>query len=185
MKILNLLLILAVAIPVSSVVPASAKVPPEQAQRRRETIHTDLLDIYLSQNNRPNAIGEYKTLLSYNPNDADMNFKYGRYLAAGGTEGGAIPYLTKAATNDPMNAEYAGTLGQVYLRAKNFPKAVEYLRRAASLPGGKPYAKQYQDAFKFIQYEQQRAATEKRRIEFKKQQEVTRKEQQKKQEDDW
>ncbi|MBX9693143.1 MAG: tetratricopeptide repeat protein [Cyanobacteria bacterium] len=185
MKLLNVLLIIAVALPVSSIVPASAKVPPDEAQRRRELIHNDLLEIYLNQNRRPDAIKEYTTLLSYKPNDAELNFKYGRYLAAGGNEAGSVPFLTKACTNDPMNATYAGTLGTAYLRSKNFPKAVEYLRKASALPGGQKYAKQYQDAFKYIQYEHQREAMEKRKIEFKKQQDENKKQMQKKQEDDW
>lgn len=178
-------LMLIMLMPALSTVPASAKPSPREIAKRKETIHEDLLKIYLAQDRRPDVEKEYKTLLAMKPSSAKLNFDYGRYLAVGHSEASSIPYLVKACTNDPMNAAYAGTLGTAYLRVKNFPKAVEWLRKAVSLPGGAKYKKTYQSAFKYIQYQRQVEIRKKRQEEYRKRQAAARKKQQQREEDDW
>lgn len=184
-KVLSVAMILSFAVPVLNVVPVQAKMTPDEIKHRKESIHEALLDIYLHQNKKPEIISEFKTLLALRPSDAKLNYKYGHYLTVSNSEAAAIPYLQKAVANDPTNALYAGTLGSAYLRMKNFPKAVEYLRTAVQNPGGDKYKKMYQDSVKYIQYQKQRDELKRRQEEYKKRQEEARKKQEQRAEDDW
>src|SRR5262249_52277490 len=150
-------------------------------------IHRCLLDIYIKQAKPTLAIQEYQAVLALDPSDAQTLYAYGTYLTRNGNPSGGIAQLVKAVNADQGNADYAGALGTAYLRAKNFPKAVEYLQRAAALPGGKEkYQKVYEDAFKYVQYEKQRAQMKQKQDQYVKQmQEQKQKQKQEEDDDDW
>lgn len=177
---------LAVAIGlVACVPPSAAQVDAAEVKKRKRVIHRCLLDIYIKQAKTPQAIQEYQAVLALDPNDAQTLFAYGTYLARNGNVAGGIAQLVKACNADPGNADYAGTLGTTYLRAKNFPKALEYLQRAISLPGGKEkYQKYYEDVFKYLQELKQRQQIQKKQDEYNKQIQSQQKQKAKQAEDD-
>lgn len=68
----------------------------------------------------------YALLLKRNPNDADANYNYGKFLAQTATEGRrAIPFLLKARKLGILDADY--TLGMVYITLGDKDKAIKYL----------------------------------------------------------
>lgn len=186
-KLVNGALALSVLVSALSVMPANAQVDPTEVKKRKRVIHRCLLDIYIKQSKTPQAIAEYQQVLALDPSDSQMLYAYGTYLTRNGNPAGGIAQLVKAANADPGNPDYAGALGTAYLRTKNFPKAVEYLQRAAALPGGKEkYGKVYEDAFKYVQYEKQRAAMKVKQEQYAKQmQEQKAKAKQEEDDDDW
>jgi len=186
-KLVNGALALSVLVSALSVMPANAQVDAAEVKKRKRVIHRCLLDIYIKQAKTPQAIQEYQAVLALDPGDAQTLFAYGTFLVRSGNISGGIVQLSKACSADPGNADYAGTLGTTYLRAKNFPKAVEYLQRACSLPGGKEkYQKTYEETYKYVQYEKQRALQKQKQEAYNKQmQQQKQKAKQEEDDDDW
>lgn len=150
--------------------PSVAQVDGSEVKKRKRVIHRCLLDIYIKQAKTPQAIAEYQQVLALDPSDSQTLFAYGTYLSRNGNAAGAIVQLIKAVDADPNNADYAGALGLAYLRAKNFPKALEYLGRASGLPGGKEkYGKHYEEVFKYMQADKQRQFMKQKQDEYNKQ----------------
>ncbi len=171
MKLSNFLL-LSVGLLAPSVVmfqsPAFAQgepVDPVMIAHRKESIHTYLLNIYIAQKRKPEAMSEYKILLGMKPNDPKLNNDLGKFEASSGQMGPAIIHMKKACDLDPGNAEFWGTLGQVYIKAKQYNPALEAYKHAVSL-GGETYKKPYEDAFKYIEYQKRQDAYVKQKKDY-------------------
>ncbi len=156
MKLSNFLLLgAALAIPqvVAMQTPAFADAEDQALiQNRKESIHTYLLNIYIAQKRKPEAMAQYKTLLAMKPNDPRLNNDLGKFEASSGQMGPAIIHMKKAVDLDPGNAQYWGQLGQVYIKAKRYNEALDAYKRAVAL-GGADFQKPYEEAFKYIEYQ--------------------------------
>ncbi len=151
---------------------ASAEVDAAQIQKRKEVIHTCLLNIYLGQKKRLQAMGEYQTLIDLKPQDHALRFKYGRYIAAGGTPAditNAMNQIKKCLQMDPTNPEYNGILGSMYLKQKNPPEALKWLKKAVEY-GGADYVKFYEETYKYIQDMKRIEDIKKKNAEYKQKQ---------------
>lgn len=174
--------------PPSHAVP---KVDAATAQKRRVTIHRQLLSIYKAQNRTPDAMKEYPILLKLTPNDARLRYEYGLYLAKTGNDSGALTQLKKASSMDPSNADIYGAIGTIMIKKKNFKEGCTWIGKAISAGGDtKKYKEMYDKARKYVEYEQKRVQYEKRRKEYQKKLEQRRKAQEakangEKDDDDW
>ncbi len=169
MKLSNFLLLgAALAIPqVVALQPVSAGEPVDAAviANRKESIHTYLLNIYIAQKRKPEAMAAYKTLLAMKPNDPKLNNELGKFEASSGQMAPAITHMKKAVDLDPGNAQFWGQLGQVYIKAKRYNEAMDAYKRAVSL-GGADYQKPYEEAFKYIEYQKKQDAYAKNKKEY-------------------
>ncbi|MBZ0184632.1 MAG: tetratricopeptide repeat protein [Candidatus Obscuribacterales bacterium] len=145
---------------------AAPPVDPAAIERRKVKIHRSLLNIYLAQKRKPEAIGEFKSLLALKPSDSKLHYEYGVFLAQHGDNNSAIQQLKAAQEGDPTSADINGALGTTYLRVKNVSAALEYLQKAAGKDPER-YKKTYEDAYKYIQIQNQRAAMKKRQAQQK------------------
>ncbi len=169
-----------------TVAPANAvEVSAEEIAKRKEIIHSCLLNIYINQHKRPQASQEYQTLLAMKPDDAKMHFAYGSFLAQGNEMGGAAAQIKQAIKLDPANAKYNGTLGLMYLKAKKPTQALDYLKQACACPDGKDFQKTYQETYQFVMYQKRLDEQKKKQEEYKKQVKATATEQKKNDDDDW
>ena len=152
-RVMNSTLALVVIATSFTVAPAFAELDAAQIQKRKEVIHSCLLQIYLDRKQRAQALAEYATLVQMKPSDPKMRYSYGRYLAASGTPGdiaSGITQVKKAVELDPGNFTYNGVLGAMYLKAKNPNEALKWLKLAVQY-GGVDYKKAYEDTFVYIE----------------------------------
>lgn len=150
----------------------AAEVDAAQILKRKEVIHTCLLNIYLGQKKRAQALSEYQTLIDLQPQDHALRFKYGRFIANGGTPAdiaNAMNQIKKCLTMDPTNPEYNGVLGGMYLKQKNPSEALKWLKKAVEY-GGADYQKYYEDTHKYIQSMKRIGDLKKKNEEYRKQQ---------------
>lgn len=148
-------------------VSAGATVDEASIKRRKEVLHTCLLNIYLNQKRSPEAMKEYQALIALKPSDPKMHYDYGRFLAVMGKNSEAIAELKKAAQLNPGDKDINGVLGTTLVRAKQFPAGLDYLKKAVA-HGGEEYRKTYEDAAKYIQAVNQREVAKKRQAEYQK-----------------
>ncbi len=162
-------LIIRIAILLSVVSPALAadesvvKVDPATFAQRKESVNTYLLNIYIAQKRKPEAMAQYKTLLAMKPNDPKLNGDLGKFEASSGQFALAISHLKKACDLDPGNAENWAALGATYLKAKRHEEALDAYRRAVELAGDK-YRKIYEDTQKYVNYIKQQQIINKRKV---------------------
>lgn len=172
MKLSNFLLLSAVVLApaVVTLSPSEAlaqgePVDPVMIAHRKESIHTYLLNIYINQKRKPEAMAQYKILLGMKPNDPKLNNDLGKFEASSGQMAAAITHMKKACDLDPGNAQFWGTLGQVYIKNKQYTPAIEAYKRAVSL-GGADYQKPYEEAFKYIEYQKRQDAYVKQKKDY-------------------
>ena len=113
----------------SMIPPALAQLPVSE---RKERVHTYLLNIYINQKRKPEAMSEYKTLLAMKPNDPKLNSELAKFEASSGNYAQAITLMKKSCELDPDNSLYWGALGAIYLKAKDYQKAVDAYSRGGS-----------------------------------------------------
>jgi predicted Zn-dependent protease len=169
-RVVNCGLALAVIAASITVTPAFAELSADQIQKRREVIHSCLLQIYLDRKQRPQALAEYATLVGYKPSDPKMRYAYGRYLANSGTPAdiaGGITQMKKAVELDPGNFTYNGVLGAMYLKSKKPNEALPYLKLAVQY-GGVDYKKTYEETFVYIESKKRADVVAKKNAEMKK-----------------
>lgn len=111
----------------SMIPPVLAQIP---ASERKERVHTYLLNIYINQKRKPEAMSEYKTLLAMKPNDPKLNAELAKFEASSGNYAQAITLMKKACELDPDNKANWATLGAIYLKAKDYQKALDAYARA-------------------------------------------------------
>ncbi|MBX9666463.1 MAG: hypothetical protein K2X93_02545 [Candidatus Obscuribacterales bacterium] len=131
---------------------SAADVDAAEISKRKEVIHTCLLNIYLAQKKRAQALSEYQVIIGLKPQDHALRFKYARYIANGGTPAdilNAISQIRKCLEMDPSNPEYNGIMGGMYLKQKNPSEALKWLKKAVEC-GGADYVKPYEDTFKYM-----------------------------------
>lgn len=110
----------------------SAALDKAALAERKEKVHTYLLNIYLDQKRKPEAITEYKTLLAMKPNDPRLNSDLAKFEASSGHYAQAIALMKKACDLDPGNAANWGALGAIYLKAKGYQNAVDAYSRGGT-----------------------------------------------------
>lgn len=153
-------IVIRIAILLSLVSPAlaaentGAKVDPALLAQRKESVNTYLLNIYISQKRKPEAMAQYKVLLAMKPNDPKLNGDLGKFEASSGHFPLAISHLKKACDLDPANAEYWAALGATSLKAKKYQEALDAFKRAVEL-GGDKYRKTYDETLKYVNYMKQ------------------------------
>lgn len=129
MKVLKRLalfgLLLAMIPPVLAQNPSSEALDKGALIERKEKVHTYLLNIYIAQKRKPEAMTEYKRLLAMKPNDPRLNSDLGKFEASSGQLASAIAHMKKACELDPGNALYWSMLGSVYLKAKDYQSALD------------------------------------------------------------
>lgn len=103
----------------------SAALDKAALAERKEKVHTYLLNIYIAQKRKPEAMTEYKTLVAMKPNDPRLNSDLGKFEASSGQFASAISHIKKACELEPNNAENWAMLGGVYLKAKDYQKALD------------------------------------------------------------
>lgn len=118
-------LLLAMIPPVLAEDHSSAALEKGALAERKEKVHTYLLNIYIAQKRKPEAMTEYKTLIAMKPNDPRLNSDLGKFEASSGQLASAIAHLKKACELDPGNAQYWSMLGTVYLKAKDYQNALD------------------------------------------------------------
>ncbi|MDZ4836902.1 MAG: hypothetical protein SGJ27_24230 [Candidatus Melainabacteria bacterium] len=153
-----------------TVAPAFAELDAATIQKRREVIHSCLLQIYLDRKQRAQALAEYAILVGYKPNDPKMRYAYGRYVANSGTPAdiaAGIAQIKKAIELDPGNFTYNGVLGAMYLKAKKPNEALPYLKLAVQY-GGADYKKTYEETFVYIETKKRADLVAKKNAEAKK-----------------
>lgn len=160
-------LIIRIAVLLSVVSPALAaentgqKIDPALYAQRKESVNTYLLNIYIAQKRKPEAMAQYKTLLAMKPTDPKLNGDLGKFEASSGQLVAAITHMRKACDLDPGNAQFWGTLGQVYIKNKQYDLALDAYKRAVNL-GGADYQRPYDEALKYIEYMKRKDEFEKR-----------------------
>lgn len=123
-------LLLSMTPPVLAQNPASFSVDKSTLAERKERVHTYLLNIYIDQKRKPEAMAEYKNLPAMKPNDPKLNSELGKFEASSGQFALAISHLKKACDIDPDNKANWAALGAIYLKAKDYQKALEAYDRA-------------------------------------------------------
>lgn len=118
-------LLLAMIPPVLAEDPDSASLDKAALADRRERVHTYLMNIYISQKRKPEALSEFRTLVSMKPNDPNLNLDLGKFEASSGQLASAISHIKKACELEPNNAENWAMLGAVYLKSKDYQKALD------------------------------------------------------------
>lgn len=135
-------------------------IPPVLAQipvsERKERVHTYLLNIYINQKRKPEAMSEYKTLLAMKPNDPKLNAELAKFEASSGNYAQAITLMKKACELDPDNSLYWGALGAIYLKAKDYQKAVDAYSR-----GGSQFIDIRDKTSNYLQHQKQRDSVKK------------------------
>lgn len=129
-KLLLFGLLLSITPPALSQNPASLAVDKATLAERKERVHTYLLNIYIDQKRKPEAMAEYKNLLAMKPNDPKLNSDLGKFEASSGRLASAILHMKKACDLDPDNKSNWAALGAIYLKAKDYQKALESYDRA-------------------------------------------------------
>lgn len=126
---------------ISSVTCAYSVQANSQADKQKEkniATHRSRLNDFMAKNKRSQALKEFSTLVALTPNDGDLRFEYGMYLAKGGNKSAALPQLKKAFDLDPANEQASGEIGSIYYKMKNYQEAAKYLR--FSLAAGGDYS---------------------------------------------
>lgn len=129
-------LIIRIAVLFSVVSPALAaentgqKIDPALYAQRKESVNTYLLNIYIAQKRKPEAMAQYKTLLAMKPTDPKLNGDLGKFEASSGQFASAVAHLKKACELDPANPENWGALGATYLKMKEYDKALDAYNHA-------------------------------------------------------
>ncbi len=72
-------------------------------------------------------------ILQADPSHPEANFRMGIVLDAMGNPRGALNHYLRAVVGAPGNAKIQAHLGELLVRGKNFPKAIEHLQRAIEL----------------------------------------------------
>jgi Tfp pilus assembly protein PilF len=158
----------------STVPPANAEVDVATITNRKEVIHTCLLNIYLQQKKRAQAISEYQILVAMKPTDSKLLYQYGVYLFQGGTPAdysASLTQLKKAVTLEPQNPQINGVIGSLYLKLKNPREALTWFGKACQCGGGPEYKKLFEETSKYIQASEAAAAARKK-IELQKKQQL-------------
>ncbi len=162
MKVLNKLalfgLLLAMTPSVLAEDPDSAALNKAALTYRKEKLHTYLLNIYIAQKRKPEAMTEYKYLVAMKPNDPRLNCDLGKFEASSGQLASAIAHIKKACELDPSNAQYWSMLGSVYLKAKEYQNALDAFdqgvgasRKLDSLEGER-YRELRNQTFEYVQH---------------------------------
>jgi len=136
--------------PVLAQNPASLSIDQAALAQRKESVHTYLLNIYIAQKRKPEAMAEYKTLLAMKPDDPALNNDLGKFEASSGQFASAAVHTKKACDLDPANSNNWGNLAAIYLKMKDYPKALDAYDHAiaASKSAG-------QEASRFIELRNQ------------------------------
>lgn len=104
MKVLKRLalfgLLLAMIPPVLAQDSGSAALDKAALAERKEKVHTYLLNIYIAQKRKPEAMTEYKTLVAMKPNDPRLNSDLGKFEASSGQFASAISHIKKHANSN-------------------------------------------------------------------------------------
>lgn len=113
---------------------------------RKLMIHRVLCDIYDKQHDNKNEASEYIILNQMAPNDPQVQYGFGLFLARQKEHALAIQHLKKAAQIDGSVSSYWVALGNEYLQTRNFQGAADAFHSA-----GPQYSQQETQARNYIQ----------------------------------
>ncbi len=137
---------------------------------RKEKVHTYLLNIYIAQKRKPEAMAQYKTLLAIKPSDPRLNSDLGKFEASSGQFASAIAHMKKACELDPDDARNWSMLGSVYLKAKEYQNALDAFdrgvgasRKLDSLEGER-YRELRNQTFEYVQHMKRKDAVKKQLV---------------------
>jgi len=117
---------------------------------RKLTIHRVLCDIYDKNRDNKAEMGEYIVLNQMAPNDPQIQYGFGIFLARQKEHQLAITHLKKATQLDGSVSDYWVQLGNEYLQIRNYQGAADAFHSA-----GAKYFPQESAARQYIQQIQQ------------------------------
>ncbi|HXH26037.1 MAG TPA: tetratricopeptide repeat protein [Vicinamibacterales bacterium] len=92
--------------------------------------------IHIKRGDLDRAVEAYARRIAVNPNNADAHRQLADIYFLQGRDDQALAEYGAAMFIDPRNARAAAGMGQVHLRARRYPAAVDALRRAVALGEG-------------------------------------------------
>ena len=98
-------------------------------------IHYHLARLYNETKNFPKEVEEYKSILTFNPDDLTANHRIGHALYQKKDYKKARDHLLKAITIDPSMTDVFLPLGISCFNIADYEKGEEYLTKALNVPG--------------------------------------------------